>query len=871
MASSLGSPEPLRGKLSQVKNLLDNANKRLQDNYEIFTTKASASGSSSMQLDNDQNVTLGLKRTMNDISTLRSVLNCPIFNQIVDVTDSLDKLSYQLNMHPSIGPSDYNIDANGELILAPPFEANYMNAVIDSKPSEYTNHANPSTHATSFNLVQNNTDQAILNDHQNRFRHHHQQQQSGYNIGNTNTIGDNGFTHVLQEQTNMANRQPFVNQNVIQNMQKYTPPNRNVSSPNSYDNEKLVANGASKTFVNVNKQKGHNLAKSESIGNQNDGENQRHKSDPRLSLDQGSAGGNYVNGADFQSSLSMNQVNERQDPARNGYSNEMYELSHTYELNQIKPTKYAMDHQQAQSKVINYDPFVKNSPTQNIATNGKVQSSQATAVLGNNRSSCSPSTSAGSTVRLADECDSGASSYLSNNAKNGTPCSPYPYKPNEQTFDNPASAASSNREKVADSSIDQEIIDDLPPDMERIKVTLEKDEKDGLGITVAGYTFEKEEISGIFIKSILPNSPAERSGKIRALDQIFAVNGRALLGYNNTDAVRELKQTPKSVTLELVRYLDGSRYQKLQAILAKVQKDSNLSNHHSSKNACVPSQDNVCVQSLENAIVNTQKSSIPVSVKQERFYSTGKSDSLGKQSSVQNSPINQPSINENPSSESIYKNDHASQERSCPTSPFQSAKQRFSNDQTGNLSPRQKVQSQIPVAAQRGGTNKVIETKQGARNTIDIRSPVCQNTTATYVNKIADIDFGESVQTRIATLLSQNNDSNEFCRLIRTNEPEWEKDAEIIEIYKDTSQGLGFTIKDYNNPRDPNHSIIMVTSLTPGGIAEKDGRLSSGDLLIFVDDTNLEGASMDEAVKALKKTNGQVRLGVLKLKRSAQD
>lgn len=51
----------------------------------------------------------------------------------------------------------------------------------------------------------------------------------------------------------------------------------------------------------------------------------------------------------------------------------------------------------------------------------------------------------------------------------------------------------------------------------------------------------------------------------------------------------------------------------------------------------------------------------------------------------------------------------------------------------------------------------------------------------------------------------------------------------------------------------------------PGGVADRDGRLLPGDRLMFVNETDLEGFSLDYAVHALKSTGyGPVRIGVAK-------
>lgn len=113
-------------------------------------------------------------------------------------------------------------------------------------------------------------------------------------------------------------------------------------------------------------------------------------------------------------------------------------------------------------------------------------------------------------------------------------------------------------------------------DTERILVTLTKDANNSLGITIAGYTCEEEGISGIFIRRIMPNGPADESGKINAFDQIYSVNNRDLTNFSNKEAVEVLKQTGNVVTLGLVRYKTESKFNKLQSVLAKAVSRQNM-------------------------------------------------------------------------------------------------------------------------------------------------------------------------------------------------------------------------------------------------------------------------------------------------------
>lgn len=92
----------------------------------------------------------------------------------------------------------------------------------------------------------------------------------------------------------------------------------------------------------------------------------------------------------------------------------------------------------------------------------------------------------------------------------------------------------------------------------------------------------------------------------------------------------------------------------------------------------------------------------------------------------------------------------------------------------------------------------------------------------------------------------------------------WSAEPHIIELPKG-ERGLGFSILDYQDPMNPSETVIVIRSLVPGGVAQQDGRLIPGDRLLAVNDTNLENASLDQAVQALKGApRGIVRIIVAK-------
>uniref|UniRef100_A0A7N4NN29 Multiple PDZ domain crumbs cell polarity complex component n=1 Tax=Sarcophilus harrisii TaxID=9305 RepID=A0A7N4NN29_SARHA len=110
-----------------------------------------------------------------------------------------------------------------------------------------------------------------------------------------------------------------------------------------------------------------------------------------------------------------------------------------------------------------------------------------------------------------------------------------------------SSSMSSMSEKLVEMSMQKS------GDIETFDVELTKNVQ-GLGITIAGYIGDKKsESSGIFVKSITKSSAVEHDGRIRVGDQIIAVDGTDLQGFTNQQAVELLRNTGQTVRLALMR------------------------------------------------------------------------------------------------------------------------------------------------------------------------------------------------------------------------------------------------------------------------------------------------------------------------------
>nr|XP_023015491.1 patj homolog [Leptinotarsa decemlineata] len=83
---------------------------------------------------------------------------------------------------------------------------------------------------------------------------------------------------------------------------------------------------------------------------------------------------------------------------------------------------------------------------------------------------------------------------------------------------------------------------------------------------------------------------------------------------------------------------------------------------------------------------------------------------------------------------------------------------------------------------------------------------------------------------------------------------EWSQ-VEVIDLFNDGS-GLGFGIVGGRS------TGVVIKSILPGGIADKDGRLLSGDHILQIGDVNLRGLTAEQVATVLRQAGQQVRMVV---------
>uniref|UniRef100_A0A8C2Q255 Multiple PDZ domain crumbs cell polarity complex component n=1 Tax=Cyprinus carpio TaxID=7962 RepID=A0A8C2Q255_CYPCA len=367
----------------------------------------------------------------------------------------------------------------------------------------------------------------------------------------------------------------------------------------------------------------------------------------------------------------------------------------------------------------------------------------------------------------------------------------------------------------------------------------------GLGITIAGYVGDKtSEPSGIFVKSISRDSAVEQDGRIHVGDQIIAVDSVNIQGYTNQQAVEVLRHTGETVNLKLIRR--GFKLEDTCPSIIPVTMETTptlsasrnstmerTNTKHGNKHTLSSEEEHQLMQKWQNELCSEV-----IVVQVEKF---SENSGLG-----------------------ISLDLCAGHHILCsvlPEGPVGRSGKICSGDELLEVNG-------IPL---RGETHKevvdILKELPVSVTMVCCRPAPLMTDSQTDRPQPEDVAIDSIVQFEDFLVYGESEDS---LKDHVTEEPTgaplamWETEIQDIELEKGES-GLGFSILDYQDPMDPLKTVIVIRSLVPDGVAEQDGRLLPGDRLMYVNNINLESASLEEAVQALKGANmGTVRIGVAK-------
>ncbi|XP_012625077.2 multiple PDZ domain protein isoform X2 [Microcebus murinus] len=398
----------------------------------------------------------------------------------------------------------------------------------------------------------------------------------------------------------------------------------------------------------------------------------------------------------------------------------------------------------------------------------------------------------------------------------------------------------------------------------------------GLGITIAGYIGDKKlEPSGIFVKSITKSSAVEHDGRIQIGDQIIAVDGTNLQGFTNQQAVEVLRHTGQTVHLTLLRR--GIKKEAEIKSREDVMKDADLSpiNAIISKENYEKDEDSLSLRRNANILpIEEGCPSLPAKIEaiedaqQEAVLLTKWQRIMGINYEIVVAHVSKFSENSGLGISLEATVGHHFIRSVLPEGPVGHSGKLFSGDELlevngitllgENHQDVVNILKELPIEVTMVCCRRTVPpTTQSELDSLDL----CD----IELTEKPHVDLGEfigSSETEDPVLAM--TDVGQNAEEVQAPLAMWEAGIQHIELEKG-SKGLGFSILDYQDPIDPASTVIVIRSLVPGGIAEKDGRLLPGDRLMFVNDVNLENSSLEEAVEALKGApSGTVRIGVAK-------
>ncbi|XP_015239572.1 PREDICTED: multiple PDZ domain protein isoform X5 [Cyprinodon variegatus] len=429
-------------------------------------------------------------------------------------------------------------------------------------------------------------------------------------------------------------------------------------------------------------------------------------------------------------------------------------------------------------------------------------------------------------------------------------------------------------------------------EVEAFDVSLTKNTQ-GLGITIAGYVGDKNsEPSGIFVKSITKDSAVDHDGRIHVGDQIIAVDGVNIQGYTNQQAVEVLRHTGQTVHLKLIRR-DFRADEEEPPIVTPVV--SVLS-----PSATIPTTATIMKELALEERIAEQPAQVVAAQKHFQTTSEGSDvssavDHLTKDKhGLKLTPVEEEELMKKwqeilgPNNEVVVAQVEKFTESSglgisleasgghhyirsvLPEGPVGRCAKLFSGDELLEVNGISligethkevvRILKELPVCVYMTccrpapdlqvdmdavqPESEAFPKEYKLKNNIDLSSALVSDVSETKnIEEPQDTVTEEGIGSPLAM---------------------WEMQIQKIELEKGEG-GLGFSILDYQDPLDPSKTVIVIRSLVPNGVAEVDGRLLPGDRLMYVNDTNLEDATLEDAVQALKGAKvGKVQIGVAK-------
>ncbi|KAK6734054.1 hypothetical protein RB195_017683 [Necator americanus] len=395
-------------------------------------------------------------------------------------------------------------------------------------------------------------------------------------------------------------------------------------------------------------------------------------------------------------------------------------------------------------------------------------------------------------------------------------------------------------------------------DYETVDVNLLRDPALGLGITVAGYVHRKEEIGGVFVKSLVPRSAAAQSGQIHVHDLILEVNGVSLEHLSHADSVRTLVRSGENVQLRLIRFPQDSAQAQCLKMLQEQETDTQVIDVQSSNPGLVSEWKRRLSNDVDiiTAVIRPDSNRAGdggLGISLEGTVDVVKGHQLCPHHYIESIRQNGPAAVSGllQAGDELLQVNHSILYGESHVTVRQALSRAVHSGAPVTL-----------VVARRAQHVNVFQPK--FEKSLPAAYPLLASGHEKIVKAKSEVNIPEMV-TNTDALLQQ------VSRRLRARSLEpltglavWNCVPLVVCLEKD-ERGLGFSIVDYQDPAHPGESVIVVQSLVPGGLAQSDGRIVPGDRLLFVNQHDLSNSSLERAVAVLKAAPlGRIRIGIAK-------
>ncbi|KAM6217057.1 inaD-like protein [Rhynchocyon petersi] len=443
----------------------------------------------------------------------------------------------------------------------------------------------------------------------------------------------------------------------------------------------------------------------------------------------------------------------------------------------------------------------------------------------------------------------------------------------------------SNRIPAFDSSL-----------FETYDVELIKKDGQSLGIRIVGYvgTSHTGEASGIYVKSIIPDSAAYHNGQIHVNDKIVAVDGVNIQGFTNQDVVDVLRNTGQVVHLTLLRrkrtlssssleqpsdrgtvveppktptlFLTGAVETETDLDCEDGQIEERMDNQNNDNMQVMEKlefRSSVCLAHSSFHILFLYPETVPGSPDNE--LKSRWENLLGPDYEVMVATLDTQIA------------DDAELQKYSKLLPIHTLRLGVEVDSfdghhyISSIVPGSLVStlSLLQPEDELLEVNGVQLFGKSRREAVSFLKEVPPPFTLVCCRRLFDDDETsvDEPKTTGPSLLEPEEDRNVEITSEEDDDGElalWCPEVKTVELVKD-DKGLGFSILDYQDPLDSTRSVIVIRSLVADGVAERSGKLLPGDRLVSVNEHCLDNIVLAEAVEILKAVPpGTVRLGICK-------